>query len=142
MQPQDDFHQLALRFTDPVQHDYEVIRPLMLFEDTISARSRATGLDRGTVADKARRFVQHGMFGLIDGRMSTSKGQHPYPAVIAGCILYLKQFYPPIKYREIVRIVARKYGYKTNHVTVQEALPGPPCHPGATSPPHDRVPPV
>jgi hypothetical protein len=25
------FAQLRLRFTDPVQHDYEVIRPIVLF---------------------------------------------------------------------------------------------------------------
>ncbi len=37
-------------------------------------------------------------------------------------ILYLKQLYPPIHYREIVRIVARKFGYKTNHHTVKGFL--------------------
>ncbi len=42
----DDFHQLALRFTDPVQHDYEVIRDIMLADATITERSHVTGLDR------------------------------------------------------------------------------------------------
>lgn len=31
------------------------------------------------------------------------------------CSLYLKQLFPPIAYREIARIVGRKFGYKTNH---------------------------
>lgn len=51
-----DFQQLALRFTDPVQHDYEVIRDIMLADATVAACSRATGVDRATVSEKARRF--------------------------------------------------------------------------------------
>ncbi len=62
------------------------------------------------------------MRGLIDGRTTTDKGQQQYPDVVAGYILYLKQLYPPIHYREIARIVGRKYGYKTNHVTVKRFL--------------------
>lgn len=90
----DDFQQLALRFSDPIQHDYEVIRDIMLADATIAARSRVTGLDRATVSEKARRFVQHGMVGLIDGRTITIKGSRSYPDVVAGYILYLKQLYP------------------------------------------------
>src|SRR5919109_5256943 len=98
------FQQLAMRFTDPVQHDYEVIRDIMLADETVAARSRETGLDRETVGEKARRLVQYGMFGLIDRRTTTTKGQHRYPDVVAACILYLKQLYPAIHDREIVRI--------------------------------------
>lgn len=116
------FQQLALRFTDPVQHDYEVIRDIMLADATVAERSRVTGLDRTTIGEKARRFVERGMFGLIDQRTTTIKGQHQYPAVVAGYILYLKQLYPPIHHREIARIVGRKYGYKTNHHTIKAFL--------------------
>jgi len=118
----ESFQQLAMRFTDPVQHDYEVIRGIMLADETIAHRSRVTGLDRDTVSEKARRFVQHGMCGLVDRRTTTPQGQHRYPAVVAGYILYIKQLYPPIHDREIARIVGRKYGYKTNHHTVRGFL--------------------
>ena len=118
----EDFHQLALRFTDPVQHDYEVIRDIMLADATVAERSRATGLDRETVGEKARRFLEGGMLGLVDRRTTTDKGQQRYPDVVAGYILYLKQLYPPIHDREIARIVGRKFGYKTNHVTVKRFL--------------------
>jgi predicted transcriptional regulator len=79
-----DFQQLALRFTDPVQHDYEVIRDIMLADATVAACSRATGVDRATVSEKARRFIQQGMLGLIDRRTTTPKGRHTYPDVVAG----------------------------------------------------------
>ncbi len=122
MSASEEFQQLALRFTDPIQFDYEVIRGIMLADESIAERSRITGIDRDTIGEKARRFVQHGMFGLVDQRTTTDKGRHHYPAVVAGTILYLKQLYPAIHYREIARIVERKYGYKTNHHTVKAFL--------------------
>jgi transposase InsO family protein len=118
----EDFHQVALRFTDPIQHDYEVIRPIMLADETIVARSHATGVDRATISEKARRFLQEGMLGLVDRRTTTEAGRHAFPAVVAGYLLYLKQLYPPIHYREIARILQRKYGYSTNHHTIKRYL--------------------
>jgi transposase InsO family protein len=118
----EDFTQLALRFTDPMQYRYEVIRDIMLADVTIAERSRVTGVDRGTVAQHARRFVEGGMLGLVDRRTTTDQEHQPYPVVVAGYILYLKQLYPPIHDREIVRIIGRKYGYPTNHHTVKRFL--------------------
>ena len=82
------FQQLALRFTDSVQYDYEVIRGIFLADETIAERSRETGQDRATVAEKARRFLEAGMLGLVDRRTSGKKGQHPYPENVAGYLLY------------------------------------------------------
>src|SRR5947209_18692771 len=62
------------------------------------------------------------MFGLADRRTTTDAGRHQYPDVVACAILYLKQLYPAIHYRELARIVERKYGYKTNHHTVKAFL--------------------
>lgn len=119
MEASEDFQQLALRFTDPIQFDYEVIREVVLADETIQQRSRVTGIDRATVAEKARRFVQEGMLGLIDRRRGPQQGRQPYPDVVAGYILYIKQLCPALHDREIARIVQRKYGCKTNHHTVR-----------------------
>jgi len=62
----EDFSQLRLRFTDPIQHDYELVRPVVLFARPIAARSRETDTERGTVGDKARHFVTGGMLSLVD----------------------------------------------------------------------------
>jgi transposase InsO family protein len=116
----EDFAQYKLQFVDYIQHDYEVIRPIVLFAETIAERSRQTGIERTSVGDKARRFVMEGMLGLVDQRAGQAgrKG-HVYPEAVAAYMLYVKQLYPPIHDREIVRIVARKFGYKTNHHTVK-----------------------
>ena len=116
----EDFGQLKLKFIDPIQHDYEVIRPIVLFSETVTQRSHQTDIERTVVGDKARRFVQQGMLGLVDQRAGQAGRQaHEYPEPVAAHMLYLKQLYPPIHYREIVRIIKRKFGYKTNHVTVK-----------------------
>ena len=36
------FAQLQLRFTDPIQYDYEVIRPVILFAQSTNSRSQET----------------------------------------------------------------------------------------------------
>jgi hypothetical protein len=94
MTPAEDFGQLRLKFTDPGQHHYEVIRPMVLYSETISERSRQTGIERTQVGERTKRFIQKGMFGLVDQRTKKSGGQvHEYPEAVAGHILYLKQLY-------------------------------------------------
>ena len=106
MSAQEEFEHIRRQFIDPIQHDYEVIRPIVLFAETAAERSRQTGVERTVVGDKARRFVLEGMDGLRDRRTEAKGPQAPgYPDAIAEYILYLKQLYPPIHLREIVRIV-------------------------------------
>ena len=39
----------------------EVIRPIVLFSETVAERSRQTDIERTVVGEKACRFVQEGM---------------------------------------------------------------------------------
>jgi len=102
---------------------YEAIRPLLFGDVTLSQRSDETHIPSSTLSDYARRFLEHGMDGLRDRRtLPTSGTDHPFPAEVAAHIIYLKQVYPPMAYREIVRILQRKFGYHTNHHTVKRFL--------------------
>ena len=123
MSAQEEFEQIRLQVIDPLQHDYEVIRPIVLFGDTAAERSRQTGVDRTVVGEKSRRFVLEGMEGLRDRRTQARDPQEPvYPEAIAGYIVSLKQLYPPIHLREIERILQRKFGHTTNHHTLKRFL--------------------
>jgi hypothetical protein len=87
---QEEFEHIRWQFVDPIQHDYEVIRPIVLFAETAAERSRQTGVERTVVGDKARRFVLEGMDGLRDRRTEARGPQVPgYPDAIAGYILYV-----------------------------------------------------
>src|SRR5690349_20345481 len=91
------FHQLQLRFSDPIQFDYEVIRPVLLFAEPIGVRSEQTGLDRATVRHKARRFLEAGMLGLAAPPAGQGgRPPHVYPPPVARHLLWVKQLYPPI----------------------------------------------
>ena len=123
MSHQEEFEQIRWHFVDPLQHDDEVIRPIVLFGDTAAERRRQTGVERTGVGDKARRVVLEGMDGLRDRRTEARGPQAPgYPDAMAGSILYLKQLYPPIHLREIARLVHRQFGYKPNHHTLKRFL--------------------
>ena len=71
----EDFAQYQLRFVDDIQHDYEVIRPIVLFADTIAERSRQTGIEPTVVGAKARRFAIEGMLGLVEHRRGNAGRQ-------------------------------------------------------------------
>ena len=61
MKRDEPFSQLHLRFTDPIQFDYEVIRPVVLFAQSTNSRSQETEVPRTTVREKAKQFVMEGM---------------------------------------------------------------------------------
>ena len=116
----EDFAQYKLQCIDYMQHDYEVMRPIVLCAETMAERSRQTGIERTSVGDKARRFVMEGMLGLVDQRRGhAGRKGHVYPEAVAAYMLYMKQLSPPIHAREVVRSLQRKVGYTTNHHTVK-----------------------
>jgi len=91
---QEEFEQIRWHFVDPLQHDDEVIRPIVLFGDTAAERRRQTGVERTGVGDKARRVVLEGMDGLRDRRTEARGPQAPgYPDAMAGSILYLNSMF-------------------------------------------------
>jgi hypothetical protein len=119
----EDFAQSKLYFGDDIQHDDEVMRPIVLFAETVAERRRQTGMERTVVGAKARRFATAGMLGLLDQRLGNLGQQgHGYPEAVAAHILSIKQLSPPIHDRDIVRIVQRQFGDKTNHHTVKHFL--------------------
>ena len=123
MDATEDFHQIKLRFVDSTQYSYELIRPVVLFASPVAGRSIATNVDRTTIREKATRFLEEGMLGLVDKRPAASgrKG-HQFPGPVAGHLLYCKKIWPAINAGELVRIVWKKFGYRTNHHTITAFL--------------------
>ena len=77
-----DFAQLQLPFVDQVQWRYEVIRPIVLFDDrTAAQRAVETHTHPETVHKLTRRFRQRGILGQTEA-MGRRSG-HPYVDVRA-----------------------------------------------------------
>jgi len=70
VQPALAFDDLALQVRDPMQRRYEIIRPLLLFQDrTARQRAEETHSHPETIGALKRRFDQHGMLGLLPGHL-------------------------------------------------------------------------
>lgn len=57
----DDFEQVKVSCIDPIPHDDEAIRPVVLGADTLRARSHQVQIDRTVRGDKARRLRAQGV---------------------------------------------------------------------------------
>jgi hypothetical protein len=60
---------------------------VLLVDETVAERSRVTGVDRDTIGEKARPFLEVGTFGLVDRRTTAEKGRRHHHDVVSGpCI--------------------------------------------------------
>ena len=141
------FRQLELRFMDQIQWRYELIRPLVLFEDR-PARQRAeeTQTHPETVRKLRRRFQQQGMLGLLrDDVAGLPQGKATrVPTAVVEELARLTALYPGFRYHELARILFCTTGYRIDHKTVKRLWQASPLAaqgllPLGTSPsPHDR----
>jgi transposase InsO family protein len=117
------FAQLQLGFTDPTQERYEVIRPLLLFEDrTAIQRARETDTHPDTVRTFHRRFRQRWMLGLLPGNVEVVvRGRTTrIPDAVRHEIDRLKALYDGFHYRELARILLVKVGHPIDDKTVKK----------------------
>jgi hypothetical protein len=123
VEPTAAFAQLQLGFTDPTQRRYEVIHPLLLFEDrTATQRARETDTHPDTVCTLYRRFRQQGMLGLLPGNAEVVvRGRTArIPDAVRQEIDRLKALYDGCHYRELARILLVKVGYPIDGKTVKK----------------------
>ena len=108
MAPLADFAQLELHFVDQIQWRYEVIRPIVLFDDrTAVQRAVETHTHPETVHKLTRRFRQRGILGLFPAHTAIimpSRGQQVPPEVVEA-LARLKALYQGFGYRELARIL-------------------------------------
>ena len=122
MEAASDFAQLELRFVDQIQRRYELIRPLVLFENCpATQRAQETHTHPETVRKLRRRFQRQGMLGLLRDGVEVVP-QAPTPRVAEAVIEEmgrLKALYAGFHAWELVCIVFYKLGERIDHKTVQ-----------------------
>jgi transposase InsO family protein len=122
MEAASDFAQLELRFVDQLQWRYELIRPLVLFENRpATQRAHETHTHPETVRQFRRRFQHQGMLGLLLDDVEVIPKVHT-PRV-SGAVVEeigrLKALYAGFHARELARIVFYKLGERIGHKTAQ-----------------------
>jgi hypothetical protein len=131
MEPLRDFAQLKLHFVDPVQWRYEVLRPLVLFDDrTAAQRAVEPHTPPETVRTLTRRCRQQGTLGLFPEHTALSRpsrGQQIPPEVVEE-LARLKALYEGFQGREFARLIHDKCHYRIDDKTVKklwQQRPGP-----------------
>jgi hypothetical protein len=122
VEPARDFAQLQLQFVDQIQWRYELIRPLVLFaEGTPTQRAEDTHTHPDTVRTFLRRFRQEGMLGLLptDIEVAPRPRASRVPEAVRQEIARLKALHNDFQYREIVRIIFYKCGYRLHPKTAK-----------------------
>ena len=122
MEAANDFAQLELRFVDQIQWRYELIRPLVLFENRpATQRAHETHTHPETVRPLRRRFQHQGMLGLLLDDVAVVPKAHPPRVSVAVVeeIGRLKARYAGFHARELARIVFYKLGERIGHKTAQ-----------------------
>jgi len=116
-----DFDQLPLRFHDPIQRRYEIIRPVLLAECTAAERAEQTHLHPDTVGKLKRRFEQQGMLGLFPDHVALITGgrRRRVPEAVVEELQRLKGLYGGFHYRELGRIIYYKTGDRLDHKTIK-----------------------
>lgn len=114
----DDGQQLELRFTDPVQRVYELIRPIVLFGDSATKRAAATATAERTLYRHVERFTHGGMLGLQPATGPT----RTLPQHLRQLIVALKAEHPPLRVHELQTICYARTGRRPHATTVQPVL--------------------
>jgi len=102
------FDQLQLRFVDHLQWRYEVIRPLVLFDDrTATQRAAETHTHPETVRKLTRRFRRQGTLGLLPEHTAVTQPRRgpALPAMVMEELTRLKALYQGFGYRALARIM-------------------------------------
>lgn len=123
MEPARDFAQLQLHITDQMQWRYELIRPLVLFEEgTPAQRAQETQTHPDTVRTFVRRFTKQGMLGLVPNDVEVVKKKRPLRVSeeVQQEIHRLKALYSGFRYRELARIFFYRFHEHVDVKTIKE----------------------
>jgi transposase InsO family protein len=118
-----DADEPQLPFTDPTQYRYELIRPLVLFQDrTATQRAQETATHPDTVGTLKRRFEAQGMLGLLPGTIEVvpARRRRRVPAEVVQELQRLKSLYDGFGYRELARIIFHTLAHRLHHHTVKQ----------------------
>jgi putative transposase len=120
----DDWRQIQQYSLWPEQKVYELLRPVVLFNEPVSERAQETGAAERTVYRKAAQFEELGMASLFTKELSDRERDksRSLPPDMRQLIVDLKAEHPGFHPHEIATICFLRFGRKPSHHTVQRVL--------------------
>lgn len=117
--PAHDWEQIELLCVWNEQKDYERIRPLVLFGESVPERSAQTGVSERVLYRKIAAFREEGMGSLF---ASPKAKRRVLPPAIRRKIIDLKAEHPPLNLEEIANICGALFGRRPDGHTVEAVL--------------------
>ena len=101
---------------------YEIVRPVVLFAQSVPARAAEVGVASKTIQRKMHQFVQYGLPGLVPTTGHRSDDKRHLPLEVRQSIVLLKAEYPPLTAHEIATICDITLHRGANYRAVQHVL--------------------
>jgi putative transposase len=107
----------------PEQKVYELLRPVVLFNESAAERARETRSAERTLQRKAEQFERHGMASLFPKEpTSPVDTSRSLPPDMRQLIVDLKAEHPAFRPHEIATVCYVRFGRKPSHHSVQRVL--------------------
>jgi transposase/transposase InsO family protein len=119
VRPTHEWELLLPLFEWPEQEDYETIRPLVLFDVSVTERAAEVGTSTSTLYRRLDRFVDEGMESLFGAPPAKRKR---LPPAVRRLIVDLKAEYPAFNLNEIANVVRACFGRKPDVRSVGRVL--------------------
>jgi putative transposase len=119
VEPTDEWELLLPLFWWPEQENYEEIRPLVLFGESVAERASQVGTSASTLYRRVDRFESEGIESLFNTKKAKKRR---LPPAVRRLIVNLKGEYPPMSLAEIANICYVHSGRKPSKHTVKRVL--------------------
>src|SRR3954454_968802 len=118
-EPTDEWEWLVPLFEWPEQERYEAIRPLVLFDSSVTERAGKVGVSERTLYRRVERFDQEGMSSLFDAESAKPR---KLPPAVRRLIVDLKAEHPALSLGEVARICYVRFGRRPSKHTIRRIL--------------------
>jgi putative transposase len=139
----DDWQKIQQYALWPEQKVYELLRPVVLFNESATERARETEEPERSVRRKAGQFEEHGMASLFAQAPpgNSEAKSRSLPPDMRQLIVDLKAEYPGFRPNEMATICFLRFGRRPSSHTVQRVLAdGPlPSIPARRFPPYAQI---
>jgi putative transposase len=119
VRPTHEWELLLPLFGWPEQRRYEEIRPLVLFDASVTERAEEVDISASTLYRRLNRFSEEGMESLFD--VPTARRKRLPPAV-RRLVVDLKAEYPRFNLHEIANVVRTAFGRKPDVRSIERVL--------------------
>ena len=139
----DDWQTIQQYTLWPEQKVYELLRPVVLFNESATERASETGAAERSVRRKAGQFEEHGMASLFEQapKENAEDRSRGLPPDMRQLIVDLKAEHPDFRPNEMATICFLRFGRRPSSHTIQRVLAdGPlPSIPARRFPPYAQI---